>query len=159
MCFQVDVFPIDLGTTSMGSIHLIDIGFATKQSLAGSMSAGKDWYLSSVTVQDMDTKNTNTFFYEDWITKSKPRAQLQPHKPSAGGPNSTPKVSWHFLPAADYFPAYRPLFLFAIIDFERTCLAMPAIYPPCDVEQHERLALLCVKCRCAVLATLPCLLA
>lgn len=100
-CPQIDVFPVNLGSVNLGSVHLIDIGFASKQSLAGSMSVGKDWYLSSVTVLDLDTKVQTVFVADAWITTTKTRLQLQPYKPyaiTAAAPATSPSTKVKLAP-------------------------------------------------------------
>jgi len=101
----VDVFPLEL-PTAIGALQIVDIGFATKQSVASSLSAGKDWFLSSVTVLDLDTRAKAVFFADAWINKAKPRLQLT----ATGGAVAAPirvRARARFLAAAASQPHPR----------------------------------------------------
>lgn len=49
---QLDEFKLDLGTQDIGEVEKVDIGFSTKQSVAGKLGglSGKQWNLTSVEV-------------------------------------------------------------------------------------------------------------
>jgi len=50
---QLDEFKVDLGSLDLGDLQTVDIGFATKQTVAGKLGSisGMSWNLTSVEVR------------------------------------------------------------------------------------------------------------
>lgn len=92
---QIDLFDLELDADPIGDLRGIEVGFSTKQSVAGKLGslAGKDWYLVGVEVMDLQTGTHYTFIQEDWLTSKNRRVALQPkgsHKVRVGGRTPPP---------------------------------------------------------------------